>query len=419
MKLPSLVDFLNASPSAFHSTQVIRETLLANDYTCLDEREEWKLIPGNRYFVVRNDSSILAFNLAPLNPLAGARLAICHTDSPSLKLRLKDAQPLEGGLLSIPVEVYGGATIAVWLDRTLCVAGRACFRDAQGDLQIKLVDCPQVLGTIPNPPPHLVDLNGGFKYNPQKHLAAVFPYATLQEFVDALTPEDFPCQDADSFQGELYLADEQGAALMGAQDQLVQAAHLDNLTSCFSILSALCAVPAPTRTVLGAFFDLEEVGNNYQSAGSNFLQSTLARIVDALGGNAQSLPRMMADTICLSVDVAHAFHPNFPEFFDKPMSAILGKGPTLKYHANQNFATTLPSAALLKEIAKEIEAPLQEYTPRSDGRCGSTIGRVVATNLGVPTVDMGVPIWAMHSIRETCSTQDVIAQAEIIAAFFA
>ena len=406
-KIPSLVDFLNASPTQYHSTDAIRNTLLDNGFTWLDEREEWRLVPGGKYFVMRNDSSLLALRLAENAPLSGARMAVSHTDSPAFKLRFKDAE-VQNGMLRIPVEIYGGASNPTWLDRPLKVAGRICLRDDMGNLQIRKIcgNAPQAV--IPNPPIHFVDLNGGHRFNQQTQLAACLPYPTLQEFVDTLVPEGFPQQKAEELQAELFLADSEGAVIIGDKTPFIQSTHLDNLTSCYGILKALCAPQKPLRTVVGGFFDLEEVGLNFQSAGSNFLWSTLSRVAVALGETSpQALPRMLADSLCLSIDVAHAFHPNFPELFDKPMAATVGHGPALKFHANQAYATTFTGAALLREIARDAEIPLQDFLPRSDGHCGSTIGRIVAGALGIQTVDIGVAIWAMHSIRETCAVADV------------
>lgn len=415
MPTPSLVEFLNSSPTKYHSAAAIASELESNGFQALDEKDEWSLVSGGKYFVQRNRSSVIAFRIG--NP-GNLRIAVCHTDSPSMKLRLKDAKE-QDGLLRIPVEVYGGASNPTWLDRPLSVAGIAYFRDGDGKLSYHLVTGTASQAVIPNPPIHFVNLNDGIKYNQQNQLAAMLPYSSLQSFVDSLTPEGFPQQSAETFQAELYLADAQKAILLNGDLPLIQAAHLDNLTSCQAVLNALNTCENPTGTIVGGFFDLEEVGLNFQSAGSNFLRSVLERIAFNLPNNSpQALHRMLASAHCLSIDVAHAFHPNFPEKFDKKMAPVVGAGPAIKYQANQRYATTLPGAVMLQEIARAKGLPLQEFTPRSDMGCGSTIGPMVAGSLGIPTVDIGVAIWAMHSVRETCAVEDVNTLENLVKGFF-
>ncbi len=248
----------------------------------------------------------------------------------------------------------------------------------------------------------------------------MLPYSSLQAFVDSITPEGYPKQPAGTLQAELYLADAQNAVVIDGELPLIQSTHLDNLTSCHAVLKALCKCDNPQSTIVGGFFDLEEVGLNFQSAGSNFLRSVLERIALSTEQtpSMQSFHRMLATTIALSIDVAHAFNPNFPDKFDRPMAPVVGAGPAIKFQANQRYATTLPGAVMIREIAKKAKLPVQEFTPRSDMGCGSTIGPMVAGSLGIQTIDIGVAIWAMHSIRETCAVDDVQTLQELVCAFY-
>ncbi|MCQ2396103.1 MAG: M18 family aminopeptidase [Lentisphaeria bacterium] len=412
-----IIEFLNSSPTQFHSAATIASELVRNGFAELNECDEWALVHGGKYFVQRNNSSVIAFRTGDLcNP----KLAVCHTDSPSLKLRLKDAS-VQDGLLRIPVEVYGGASNPTWLDRPLKVVGRAFFSDADSVLKYHLISSDSPKAVIPNPPIHFVNLNDGLKYNQQNQLAAMLPYSSLQALVDSITPAGFPQQPAESLQAELYLADAQKAILIDGDIPLLQATHLDNLTSCHAVLNALCDCENPRSTIVGGFFDLEEVGLNFQSAGSNFLRCVLERIVLATQKPAslQALHRMLATATALSIDVAHAFHPNFQEKFDKAMSPVIGKGPAIKFHANQRYATTLSGAVMLRELAKKASLMIQDFTPRSDMGCGSTIGPMIAGSLGIQTIDIGVAIWAMHSIRETCASKDVQTLTSLVRAFYA
>ncbi|MGN0867126.1 MAG: M18 family aminopeptidase [Oligosphaeraceae bacterium] len=411
-----LREFLEASPTAFHAVRWLSRRFQEAGFQCLAPGEPWRLQAGGRYFTTRNGSSLIAFRLGADAPLDHARMGVCHTDSPALKLRLRDAVPA-GSLLKVPVEVYGGATLAPWLDRPLLVAGRIPRRDASGRLDFPLVASPAPLAVIPNPPIHLASLNDGFRYNPQTQLAALLDLESVEALRERLLPGESQETPAELWNmAELFLADAQPPVAMG---DLLQAPRLDNLTSAFALADALCAGEDSPQTLLGGFFDLEEVGLNFQSAGGDFLPSTLARLADALGApSPQAIPRMMAASLCLSLDVAHAFHPNFPELFDEKDAPRLGKGPALKFHANQNFATTLPAAAVVQDLALRGILPLQTFTPRSDSRCGSTIGRMVAGSLGVAVADLGIPLWAMHSIRETASLRDVQSLTDLLQAFF-
>ncbi len=411
-----LREFLEASPTAFHGVQWLSRRFREAGFQSLDPGMPWQLQAGGRYFTTRNGSSLIAFRLGKEDPLATARMGVCHTDSPALKLRLRDAVQ-EGSLLKVPVEVYGGATLPPWLDRPLLVAGRIPCRNAQGTLSFPLVTSGGPLAVIPNPPIHLANLNDGFRYNPQTQMAALLSVESLDALRERLLPGE--CQDTPAElwnMAELFLADAQPPVALG---DLLQSPRLDNLTSAYALAEALCTPEESSGTLLGGFFDLEEVGLNFQSAGGDFLPSTLARIADGLGASSlQTIPRMMAASLCLSLDVAHAFHPNFPELFDAKDAPRMGEGPALKFHANQNFATTLPAAAILRDLALRRSLPLQTFTPRSDSRCGSTIGRMVAGSLGVAVADLGIPLWAMHSIRETASQQDVETLTELLQAFF-
>ncbi len=416
--LPPLTEFLAESPTAFHAAGVLGELLRKRGFQLLDPRKEWRLEPGKGYFLLRNGSSLAAFRTPKAAAEPGQlRLCVSHTDSPCLKLRLKDAKQQDKELLRIPVEVYGGATLPTWPDRPLRLAGRMAARDKKGASQIVVVDSRVPVATVPNPPIHLANLNDGFHYNPQTQLAAFLPAKSRKDALKALLPRGLE-PDGDAPLAELYLVDAEAPTVLG---DLVQSPRLDNLVSCYALAGALCDPGALPDDVLamGAFFDLEETGLNYQSAGSDFLRSLLERIAAVLWPrHPQALPRLLGDSLCVSLDVAHAFHPNFPELFVEEDAPKMGHGPALKFHANQNYSTVLPAAQHLRLLAEKNALPLQTFTPRSGAPCGSTIGRIVSGALGIPSADVGTPLWAMHSARETGSLQDTESLQRLLAAFF-
>ncbi len=416
--LPPLTEFLSGSPTAFHATGFLGDLLSTRGFRLLDPRKEWRLEPGKGYFLLRNGSSLVAFRTPEKAAGPGElRLSVAHTDSPCLKLRLRDAKQLDAQLLRIPVEIYGGATIPTWPDRPLRLAGRMAARDRKGASRIVTVDSRLPMATVPNPPIHLANLNDGFHYNPQTQLAALLPAKSLRDALKKLLPKGLD-PDGDAPLAELYLVDAEPPTLLG---DLVQSPRLDNLASCHALAGALCepgALPG-NALVMGAFFDLEETGLNYQSAGSDFLRSLLERIAAALWtDHPQSLGRLLGNSLCVSLDAAHAFHPSFPELFVEEDAPKMGHGPALKFHANQNYSTVLPAAQHLRLLAEKRALPLQTFTPRSGAPCGSTIGRIVSGALGTPSADVGAPLWAMHSARETGSLQDTENLQRLLAAFF-
>ena len=415
---PLLTEFLFGSPTAFHAADFLGNLLREQGFQLLDPREEWRLEPGKGYFLFRNGSSLVAFRTPKATAEPGElRLSVAHTDSPCLKLRLKDAKQQDKELLRIPVEVYGGATIPTWLDRPLRLAGRMAVRDKEGASRIVVVDSQTPVATIPNPPIHLANLNDGFHYNPQTQLAAFFPARSVKNVLRSLLPRDLE-PDGDVPLAELYLVD---AGVHTVLRELVQSPRLDNLVSCYALAGALCNPGTLPDNVLamGGFFDLEETGLNYQSAGSDFLHSLLERVTAVLWPkHPQALPRLLGNSLCVSLDVAHAFHPNFPELFVEEDAPKMGHGPALKFHANQNYSTVLPAAQHLRLLAEKYGLPLQTFTPRSGAPCGSTIGRIVSGALGIPSADVGTPLWAMHSARETGSLRDTENLQNLLAAFF-
>ncbi len=417
-----LIDFLNRSPTPFHAVAEMRAALLAAGFVELVESAVWKLVPRARCFVVRNDSSLIAFRLGAGGPIAkGLRMIGAHTDSPCLKLKPNPVQETVG-YRKFGVEVYGGVLLNPWFDRDLSLAGRITVRERRGALRNVLIDLRVPLATIPSLAIHLDrEANENRSINKQTMLPPVFGLAGMGEFdlqrylASALTKTDSKLARADILDFELAFYDTQPAALIGIEQEFIASARIDNLLSCYTGLRALLDSRS-TNSELLVCNDHEEVGSGSAAgARGNFLRSVLARIA----GSEEDYARMMAASLLISTDNAHGIHPNFADKHDPRHGPVINSGPVLKFNSNQSYATNSVSAGVLRHAALGAGVPLQAFVTRTDMGCGSTIGPLTAAQLGVRTVDIGVPTFAMHSIRELAGSADAHALYRLLLAVFA
>ncbi|MYL23824.1 M18 family aminopeptidase [Halomonas alkaliantarctica] len=408
--LARLCEFLRVSPTPWHATQNMATRLEQAGFTPLQETAAWQLTPGQRYYVTRNDSSIIAFQL-PRDRVASLRMIGAHTDSPGLRLK-PNATQHAAGWLQLGVEVYGGALLAPWFDRDLGIAGRVHVRHADGRLEGVLLNVDQPVAMVPSLAIHLDrDANNGRAINAQTQMAPVLMQSDSAELTPLLTTwlrEQHGLTDVDVVDFELSFYDLQPPSLIGVNQELVASARLDNLLSCFMGLEALLACDGEQ----GALFvanDHEEVGSaSACGAQGPFLGDVLKRINAQVGGGSEeSLIQLVQSSCMLSCDNAHALHPNFRDKHDEHHGPAINGGPVIKINANQRYATNSATSALFRDVCREAKVPVQAFVTRADMGCGSTIGPITATEVGVPTMDVGIAQWAMHSIRETAGTQDV------------
>lgn len=407
-----LIDFIDASPSPWHAVASCSARLQASGFTPLEEDQRWQLVAGGRYCVSRGGSSLIAFVVGG-NPLAetGLRLVGAHTDSPGLRLKPKPA--LNGdGLVRLGVEVYGGPILATFADRDLSLAGRVHVRHG-GGLAARLLRIDTPLVRLPNLAIHMNrDVNEqGLKLHKQNELPLMF--AASQSGGDAddqfrrciaaalgVAPEDL-------LTWELNAYDTQPGSFWGPDQEFIADRQLDNLASCHAALSALLATPQPTATCLCAFFDHEEVGSESAAgAGGSFVADVIRRIAAAAGLDEEDQRRALARSLFISADMAHAWNPNFPAAYDPGHRVHINGGPVIKSNANQRYSTGADTAARFLALCERAGVPCQQYAHRTDLGCGSTIGPVVAARLGIASVDVGSPMWAMHSIRESAGVLD-------------
>ncbi len=404
-----LLDFLKRSPSPFHATQSMAEALQAAGYQALDERETWQLKPQGRYYVTRNDSSIIAIKLGQHDPVQhGIRMVGAHTDSPCLKVK-PQPELARHGYWQLGVEVYGGVLLSPWFDRDLSLAGRVTFKHNE-QLQSRLIDFKHAIASIPSLAIHLNrEANSGWAINAQTELPPILAQLqgeTKKDFRAVLADQlqrEHAISDACVLDYELCFYDSQAAAFIGLNQDFIASARLDNLLSCYSGLQALLNSNDQHSQIL-VCTDHEEVGSNSAcGADGPFLEQVLRRVLNS----EEDFVRCIQHSLLISADNAHGIHPNYADKHDANHGPLLNHGPVIKVNANQRYATTSETSSFFKLLCQQADIPVQSFVTRSDLGCGSTIGPITASQLGVQTIDIGVPTFAMHSIRELAGSKDL------------
>lgn len=407
-----LLEFIDASPSPWHAVASTKQQLESHGFTELQESESWQLQAGGAYFVIRGGASIIAFVIGS-SPLAesGFRMVGAHTDSPSLRLKPNAAYGSDG-LVRIGVEVYGGPILATFTDRDLSIAGRVITKTAEGN-ETHLLKFDHSVMRLPNLAIHMNrEVNDkGLKLNKQTELPLIFGeqtdgIAADQQFLETLARELKVAAEA-IVTFELNVFDTQKGTLWGANQEFIANSQLDNLASCHAAVTAITSIKNPTATSVCALFDHEEVGSESATGASgSFLADTIKRIHYAQQLDTEAQLRALANSFFVSADMAHAYHPNHAGSYEPCHHVQVNKGPVIKTNANQRYSTNAETAARFIQLCEQANVPFQQYAHRTDLGCGSTIGPIIASGLGVASVDVGSPMWAMHSIRESAGVLD-------------
>jgi aspartyl aminopeptidase len=423
------IDFLNNSPSPFHAVDNVKKILFAHGFTELFEATPWNITHGKGYFVTRNQSAIIAFyvgkDYTQGNPIA---MIGAHTDSPCLKVK-PVSRKTKAGYDCVGVETYGGGLWHTWFDRDLSMAGRVYYQAKDG-IKNKLVDLKSPLLRIPTLAIHLDrSVSESFKFNNENQLLPLLQMAdaTLNKqdkhhgsLLSLLKTE---CEAQEILDLELCLYDTQKAVIGGIKQEFLFSARLDNLCMSYcaisslvqSIDSTLKTNKADSHIRLVGLFDNEEVGSETaHGANSNFLESLVHRLLDS----PTTAGIACANSFLLSADMAHAIHPNYADKHEENLAPLLNKGIVIKENANQRYATTSKSSLFLRQVALAAKVPVQDFAVRNDSPCGSTIGPMVSSRLGITTVDLGIPQLSMHSIREQCGVQDVENAIGLFSTYF-
>jgi aspartyl aminopeptidase len=416
----ALLQYIDQSPSPWHAVESTRIHLEAAGFLHLHERDSWKIAPGDCRYVIRGDSSIIAFRMGDRAPSeAGFRILGAHTDSPGLRIK-PQGHLREGRLIRLGVEVYGGPILASFADRDLSLAGRVSIKGSQG-IETRLVRFDSALLRLPNLAIHMNrGVNeDGLKFNKQTELPLILgqtlPDAPSQTLLNELVADRLNIEPDSILSLELNVFDTQPGNLWGAHAAFLATRQIDNLSSCHAALCALLSGTQGHSTQVIALFDHEEIGSeSHQGAQGSFLSDVLSRLS---GGDTEDERRALARSLLISADAAHAFHPSFSSAYEPLHHVQINEGPALKINANQRYATDGPRAALFKDLAQKIGVPCQTYVHRTDLGCGSTIGPIASARLGVPTIDCGVPMWAMHSARESAGVCDQWAFKRLLQGF--
>ncbi len=400
--IQQLLQFLKESPTAFHAVHQICELLTKNGFIELHENESWNVNTPGSYFIRRNSTSLIAFALNDDNfAESGLRMGGAHTDSPCLKIKPKPDQ-VNHGLLQFGVETYGGALLYPWFDRDLSIAGRVTWQDKDSVIRSSLIDFKRPVAIIPSLAVHLNrEVNEQNKVNKQTDLVPIVMHdkedgsSCFQTIIKDQLTHEHGIEQADILDHELYLYDSQPPAIVGIGNDFITGARLDNLLSCFSLVTGLVDADNPQNSLI-VLNDHEEVGSQTScGAQGPFLQSTLKRLIP----DRETRERCINRSLFISTDNAHAVHPNFADRHDQNHLPTLNSGPVIKYNANQRYVTTSRTASFYRLLAKIADVPVQEFVMRSDLACGTTIGPITAGAIGVQTLDIGVPSLAMHSFR--------------------
>lgn len=412
-----LLEFIRKSPTAFHAVERASEMLEVDGFKRLSEGERWSLVPGGRYYLTRNRSTVLAFTL-PRGTARQLLLSASHTDSPMFKLKNCYDAPAFGIYGRFDTEVYGGTILSSWMDRPLSLAGRAVVRDGEA-FRTELFDFDRDLAVIPNVAIHMNrTVNSGYAFNPAVDMLPLFSLlGDGSPTLGALLSELLGCREDAVVGLDAFLYNRMAGSVWGASGEFFSAPRIDNLMCLYGTLCGfLSAEPREESLSLWYSADNEETGSaTKQGAGSALLADTLDRICEAIGVDRRVL---LANGFMVSADNAHARHPNHPELSDPQNAPRLGGGVVIKTNAAQHYATDAPAAAIFGELCRSVGVPVQHFANRSDQPGGSTLGSISNTKVPLLTVDIGMAQLAMHSAYETAACADCDHLARVMRAFY-
>lgn len=433
-----LLTFIDESPTPYHVVSNCQAQLMKAGFVQLNEGKSWKdsVKQGGKYFYHRNKTTIVAFTVGE-KYVAGNEFKVigAHTDSPVLKVKPVSKRSAYG-YLQVGVECYGGGLWHTWFDRDLTLAGCVIVREDDAKFSRRLVNLRKPLLRVPNLCIHLktAEERSAFKFNNETHLQPI-----LTQLEAGLNKEDETSRHSPALlqlladhlnvgadnivELDLTLADTQPGATWGLQNEFLASPRLDNQVHCFTGLVALLDHSADLSEDTGVCmlvnFDHEEVGSSSaQGAGSPVMSEAISRVLGVFDSSDEMLKITIRNSMLISADVAHAIHPNYPDKHEKHHQPALNKGTVIKTNNNQRYATNAETGFIVRELARMAEVPVQEFVVRNDCPCGSTIGPIIASNVGIRTVDLGIPSLSMHSIRETMGCQDIISNIKLFDRFY-
>lgn len=415
-----LLKFLEECPTAFHTVDTISKKLDENGYEKLAESEPWKITQGGKYYVTRNGSSIVAFQIGETLNEYGFQIAASHSDSPTFKIKEQAELEVKGKYMQLNTEGYGGMICSTWFDRPLSVAGRVIVKEKDA-LVSKLLKIDRDLLIIPSVAIHMNrKINEGYDYNKQIDLLPLFGGAdTKKGSFKKLIAKELHVSEKDIYGSDLYLYNRMRPSIWGANEEFISASHLDDLQCAFASFIGFLQGTAKSGVNVYACFDNEEVGSGTkQGAASTFLADVLRRINLSLGKTEEDYYCALANSFMLSADNAHAVHPNHPEKTDAENCVYMNEGIVVKAHAGQKYTSDALSVALFRELCEKAGVNVQFFANRSDEAGGSTLGNIAMTQVSVNCVDIGLPQLAMHSAYETAGMKDTYDMMRVMKTFF-
>ncbi len=411
----SLLQFIRQAPTSFHGVAAVSEMLLREGYCRLQESMPWSLTPGGKYFVTRNQSSVIAFAV-PQGDFQSFQIIASHCDSPCFKVK-ELPEISSSAYVQLNTERYGGMLFATWADRPLSVAGRVTVLE-DGVVRSRLVNLDRDLVMIPNLAIHM-GREANTSYNPQADLMPLFGDGSAKERFLPLIAEACGVQPEQILGHDLFLYNRMEGTVWGADNEFFSAPRLDDLACVYASVRALLESRDQGAVRLCCVFDNEEVGSSSkQGAASSFLKDVLGRICLGFGKSGEQLHTMLSGSFMLSADNGHALHPNHPAIADPVNRPQMNKGVVVKYNANQKYTTDGVSSALFRQICKGAGVPCQSYANRSDQAGGSTLGNIANQQVSVNTVDIGMAQLAMHSSYETAGVKDLDYMIQAMTAFY-
>lgn len=444
-------DFVNETGSPYHCVAASTKHLQAQGFQELRDGSAWSIAVGGKYYVTKDGADVMAFvvggKFSADSGASGFSMVGAHTDSPCLRLR-PNSKMSSAGMLQVGIQTYGGGLWHTWFDRPLGFAGKVIVRGADGKLAERLVRVAKGVMILPNLAIHLssADERKAFAVNPESHLQPIICSKKFDDEVSGgreeakegiaakhqavlleIIAKELGVAPGDIVDADLCLMDAQPSNVAGVYDEFISSGRIDNVLSTWAAVQGISDFAGDAARVAGSTdicvaiaFDHEECGSQSAAGADGYtLPAWCERILTGLAVQPAVRPEIYARSFLVSADCAHGVHPNYAAKHQSEHRPEFHKGIVIKTNANQRYATTPLTAALLREVCARVNVPLQDFVVRNDSPCGTTIGPIISSNMGIRTIDVGAPQWAMHSVRETCSTSDAAHLVTLCSGFFA
>lgn len=413
-----LISFLDANPSPFHVIAALGKMYEKAGFKRLSEKERFEIKRGENYYVIRNNSSIIALKV-PENDFKGFNITAAHSDSPTFKIKANAEITVEKNFVKLNVEKYGGMLMAPWFDRPLGIAGRVMVKNGTR-LEEHLLHIDRDIIMMPNLAIHMNrEANDGYKYNAQTDTQPIFAELGSDITLYDIIAKELGISKEAILDTDLFLTNRVKGTIWGANNEFIAAGRLDDLQCVFAGAESIIEAANKNNIAVHCVFDNEEVGSGTkQGAASTFLKDVLVRVNKALGGDDESYLQAVARSFMVSADNAHSVHPNYTEKADPCNRPVVNKGVVIKYNANQKYTTDAVSGAVFIDICAEADVPVQTFTNRSDVAGGSTLGNISNAQVSLNAVDIGMAQWAMHSPYESGGVKDTYYLEAAMKQFF-